>query len=479
MRIEALKNWVTTRRVERGCKPSLAGSPRVRYQRATAAICLAVMAVTLGTVRTVAAGGAVITEYLAGQFNIPNGITAGPDGNLWVVNGGTDSLIKMSPSGVILATYQLPSKQPRPTGSGPESLKIGPDRAIWFVEDSASMIGRISTTGSLQEIQLPQPAPCGNGAPLTDSWFPDSLTVGPDGNIWFAGRCDVIGRVLTAAPHTVTLFPIPGGIVFGGNQINPNSIVVGQDGLLWFTEGQFSAIGRIDTAGVFSSAISLPFEFPANLIVDKSGVLWASGFNVTVGNGNLVARISVNGGVRVFPVRTGPCGMAFDPDGNLWASTCDDFVYRLTPATGVITTVPMPSGCGGGCSTTDSITRGPSSDPMTMWFTEISNGAVARIDLGIADDVQPIGRHLSLKASAPTHVPVATFTDNDASAATPFTASIDWGDGSSSAGVVKGDGSFVVFGSHAYVQRGSYTITVTVTDTDGLTGTALSTARVR
>ncbi len=64
---------------------------------------------------------------------------------------------------------------------------------------------------------------------------------------------------------------------------------------------------------------------------------------------------------------------------------------------------------------------------------------------------------------------VATFTEPETSApANRYTAQIDWGDGSlPSFGTVAGSGgSYTVSGSHTYAEEGSYTATVTITDTE-------------
>jgi large repetitive protein len=75
---------------------------------------------------------------------------------------------------------------------------------------------------------------------------------------------------------------------------------------------------------------------------------------------------------------------------------------------------------------------------------------------------------------------VGTYTDPDLNATiADFSASIAWGDGSSSAGVLGEltSGSFQVTGSHTYAEEGTYTETITVKDVGGstvtLTGTAL------
>src|SRR5580693_2458507 len=73
---------------------------------------------------------------------------------------------------------------------------------------------------------------------------------------------------------------------------------------------------------------------------------------------------------------------------------------------------------------------------------------------------------------------VATFED-DNPAATPadFTATIDWGDGSSpTAGTIgSSSAAFVVSGQHTYADEGSFTVTVTISDVSPGTGTATAT----
>jgi hypothetical protein len=69
---------------------------------------------------------------------------------------------------------------------------------------------------------------------------------------------------------------------------------------------------------------------------------------------------------------------------------------------------------------------------------------------------------------------VASFIDTDtATSASGFTATIDWGDGTSSSGTVVGSsGSFTVSGSHTYATTGPYTPQVTLTDKAPGTATA-------
>src|SRR6202022_2200556 len=59
-----------------------------------------------------------------------------------------------------------------------------------------------------------------------------------------------------------------------------------------------------------------------------------------------------------------------------------------------------------------------------------------------------------------------TFLDSLATAAaSDLNATITWGDGSTTAGVItSGSGSFTVTGTHTYVEQGAYTYAVTLAD---------------
>ena len=57
---------------------------------------------------------------------------------------------------------------------GPTGITPGPDGALWFTEQKAGRIGRISTTGDIREFPLPD-----------ETRSPHSIAVGPDGALWY------------------------------------------------------------------------------------------------------------------------------------------------------------------------------------------------------------------------------------------------------------------------------------------------------
>jgi hypothetical protein len=115
------------------------------------------------------------------------------------------------------------------------------------------------------------------------------------------------------------------------------------------------------------------------------------------------------------------------------------------------------------------------------------------ISSGPADDSNPLaGAQITdapltaspVAASATAGTPfsgtVATFTDADpAGAAGDYTATIDWGDGTQSAGTITAaGGGFSVAGSHTYATGASEPVTVTITDAGGSSTVAHSTMGV-
>jgi hypothetical protein len=77
--------------------------------------------------------------------------------------------------------------------------------------------------------------------------------------------------------------------------------------------------------------------------------------------------------------------------------------------------------------------------------------------------------------------PVATFTDEANGPRSDFSATVNWGDGSSSAATISGpsaNGTFTVSGSHTYATTGPFTVTVKVTDVGGSTDTATTSVLV-
>jgi hypothetical protein len=160
-----------------------------------------------------------ITEYSQPYGSYSEGITAGPDGNLWFTSFLGEKIGKITTSGVITAEYSLPS------GSGPEGITAGPDGNLWFTTYSSSKIGKITTSGVITEYSLPSGS------------RPAGIAAGPDGNVWFTNiKTKKIGRITTSG--TITEYSLPSG---GWS----DAITAGPDENMWFANGGSSTVGKI------------------------------------------------------------------------------------------------------------------------------------------------------------------------------------------------------------------------------------------
>jgi streptogramin lyase len=198
---------------------------------------------------------------------------------------------------------------------------------------------------------------------------PNAVVTGPDGDIWFTevGRVNAIGRM---APDGTLL-----GATSLANGSLPAAITVGPDGNLWFTEESANKIGRMSTAGTLLGEFVIPTanSQPLGITTGPDGDLW-----FVESNGNQIGRIAPDGTfLGEIPIPTAnsqPVGITLGPDGNAWfteSGSTANKIGRITPA-GVITEFSIPTAGSGAFS----ITAGPDGN---LWFTEPNNDQVGQI----------------------------------------------------------------------------------------------------
>jgi streptogramin lyase len=259
------------------------------------------------------------------EFGLPaaaGGIATGPDRNLWFTQG--DRIGRISPEGEALAQFPLRY------GKFSVGIAAGPDGNLWFTESVGEhfsptgalpfpvAVGKITPTGAMTEYPLtPQ---VGGGAIITgpegNLWFrwnplgrttlagvvspiatipsvnpPVAITLGSDGNVWFASPTDnvlndTVGYVGKITPGgQATQYALPTSHAY------PMDIVAGPDGNLWFTERNANKIGRITSQGVITEFdVPTPDSQPAAICVGPDGNIW-----FTESKAGKVGRLSLNG----------------------------------------------------------------------------------------------------------------------------------------------------------------------------------------
>ncbi len=303
------------------------------------------------------------TEYAVPSTSHPNGIVAGPDGNLWFTEFSGNKIGKMTTWGTAVE-YALPE------GSGPAYITVGPDNNLWFTDSASGKIGKITTAGVITEYSLPAGSK------------PTGITTGPDGNLWYTVRStNKIGKITTAGA-VVAEYSLPASS-------GPYEITTGPDGNLWFAESESNKIAKISTSGALTE-YSLPAgALPQGIAVGADKNLWfvgneyttkkigkittsgvvteygaAGGIWMTQGPdrnvwfvsaaGNKIGKVTTSGQVTEYPLPalTQPMGITVGPDGNLWFANYNLYtsstIGTMTPA-GTITEptqvlAPVPAG---------------------------------------------------------------------------------------------------------------------------------------
>jgi streptogramin lyase len=306
------------------------------------------------------AGAATFKEYpIGGAYpgHAPRYIKAGPDGNLWFADGGSEGGIgRISPHGELFTEFGPP---------GADEIAFPPNGLVFWTSDqgiyertqlgeeyssTTATLNYAATTSPSGEIWFsskggswchppvfsedPTPQKCndtGTFGRLTSIAFdragnawgaffeanlvqrlsgtytrvelptksgPARIALGPEGDLWVSMfEADAIDRITPEGQRI--RFPVSPGS-------GPNDIVLGPDGAFWFTEYKSSKIGRMTTAGVLTGEFPIPTPNagPTGIAVGPDGAIWFTEL--------LQAKI---GRLSIDPSTTTPVSGAGGPSG--------------------------------------------------------------------------------------------------------------------------------------------------------------------
>jgi virginiamycin B lyase len=186
----------------------------------------------------------------------PHGVIVGPDGSLWVTDGGLNAIVRVDPRTEAVRRYPLPS------GGGWENLNTATvDRqgTLWFTGQSG-LYGRLDPAGQIRVWSAPRgPGPYG-------------IATTPDGAVYYAslagnyvGRIDpVTGRATILEPPT----PDQGA----------RRVWADARGRLWVSELNAGRLAMYDPASFRWREWRLPGTNPKPyaVYVDDRGKVWLS-----------------------------------------------------------------------------------------------------------------------------------------------------------------------------------------------------------
>jgi virginiamycin B lyase len=293
------------------------------------------------------------TEFAVASSNSNmRNITAGPDGNLWVTQGGVNKIAKVSLDGTV-REYDTTSRV------APFDIVAGSDQALWFTMASTK-VGRITTDGVATEYAI---GSVPNATPVEEY----GIATGPDGNVWVAEQnANAVSKITPSGAFT--RYWTPG--LSGG----PRHIATGPDGNLWFTEAATNKIARITPAGEITEfAVPTANAALGDITRGADGAMW-----FIEEQARKIGRITMSGAITEFSVNSttalSGASITSGPDQNLW------FTYGTAPKLGqmtqygVLTTYNTLSANG----TTRGIATGSDGN---IWYTDSTANKIGRLTL--------------------------------------------------------------------------------------------------
>lgn len=287
-------------------------------------------------------------------------IVRGPDGNLWFTERQPNKIGTLPSSGGTVTEFAAAAVTDGGLTLRTQSISPGPDGNVWYLgtEAGSGYVGKITTAGVATAVS----------AVIRNRLY--SITTGPDGNLWFTGATN---NVMTVRKITtggvVTEYPIP---TPNGSLSTASGITTGPDGNLWFTEQGGDKIGRITTSGSLAEFALAAHSAPSGIAVGPDGALW-----FTESGTGRIGRMTTDGTLtNEFDLPTAsssPQDITAAADGNLWFTESAQAANRIGRITtsGQVTEDPVP--------TASSAPFGIAYAGGSIWFTEGGAGKIGQI----------------------------------------------------------------------------------------------------
>jgi len=340
----------------------------------------------------------LIYSFTNGPANPSSGLTQGLDGNFYGTTsgggtgdgssynagtGGYGSVYKMTPEGVIslLASFGFTN------GFNPSGVTFGADGDLYGTTESGGAYGkgtlfRLSADGAMTTLHSFGKW-SGNGIPAEPIYPGNTLTLGPDGNLYGTasgggggglggGGNGTIFRVSTNGTLTTlyafgSLFSTTNGYSTNFDGAYPGPLTLGADGNFYGTTQQGGSAGsgtvfRMTTNGALNALYSFSAAVtngdtgtnsdgigPFGLVPGTDGNFYGTTYKGGANGFGTVFKISTNGTITTlasFAISNGitPSALTLGPDGNFYGTAAyggdfhDGSIFRVS-ANGILTTL--------------------------------------------------------------------------------------------------------------------------------------------
>ncbi len=227
-------------------------------------------------------GGFATIDFGTPMVSTFGAIAAGGGNSIWVGDQGLHAIWRVlpdAPAGQQATEFTAGL----PAGASPQLMTLAPDGNVWFFDVASRQIGRITPGGTITMF-----------SGLDNTSELNAMTVGPNASLWFTDRGDgKVGYVTMSGQ--VTEVSVTG---------MPDDITAGPDGNVWFTR-DFDGIGEVSPA---TNAVTYHTNGlqtggdPDAIIAGPDGNVW---FDDQYANSYAVGRITPDGTITEYPLGDG------------------------------------------------------------------------------------------------------------------------------------------------------------------------------
>jgi sugar lactone lactonase YvrE len=371
----------------------------------------------------------------AARFNGPLSVAVDPNGNIYVVDGGVNTIRQVSPSGVVRTLAGTPLVNGTADGTGPAAQFTSPVAIRWssngslYVTDN-NRIRNITTAGVVStvytgttlllglDVSNPGFALVTDGSAksaLKIDWTSGAVTTlasgfqnpvgiiaappssAAAGTVYvadeFAATMDSIspGSVLSTLAGSADLYGYTDGVGAAARFYSPTLMSTNSAGLMLVADSgantirQVTSTGAVATiagqatqAGNVNGAGSVArFNNPESLLADATG-------NLYVGDANGIRKVTASGQTTTVSPQSGATGLALDAKGNLYFTAYPNSAVQTIAADGSITVFAgsQPPGYADGTGTAASF-RNPFGLAMdaagNLFVADTGNAAIRKI----------------------------------------------------------------------------------------------------
>ena len=212
-----------------------------------------------GFVEVDPANPAGATAHPVAEVNTARGIAREADGDLWIVDDFSNSVVEAAPDGTF--KREIPGDPVNATPPSGRGIALGLDGKLWWVDNTGP------------SVQATDPATGTSKGYEVSAGNPQEITAGPEGQMAFTSPNGIIGRIATDT-GAIQETPNPGADATG--------IVLGNDQAYWSAEFATDSVARLAPDGTLTHPIQFtPFAAgdtadPRHIATGPNDTLWVS-----------------------------------------------------------------------------------------------------------------------------------------------------------------------------------------------------------